>query len=205
METNGTKTTRSPMVAAPVSLRLPEEMAEKVRRMAPLEHRSLAEMVRILTEEAIKMREFPDIVFNQPPERTACDGSKRTTPALPSTSGDEPPLSAGHQLPGGRGSTAACHRCGLGPRSGPGQPTDRRRRAAAFAASQGRVLVTGNRADYQALDAEWRTRGRHLWCSEASIRREDFGKLIRALEAAAGAHEPLGGICMALPRVIPQA
>ncbi len=55
------------MVASPVSLRLPEEMAEKVRHLAALEHRSLAEMVRILTEEAIKMREFPDIVFTNGP------------------------------------------------------------------------------------------------------------------------------------------
>ncbi len=51
------------MVASPVSLRLPAAVADKVRRIAALEHRSFAETVRILTEEAIKMREFPDIVF----------------------------------------------------------------------------------------------------------------------------------------------
>ena len=55
------------MVASPISLRLPEEVAEKVRRIAALEHRSFAETVRILTEEAIKMREFPDIVFADGP------------------------------------------------------------------------------------------------------------------------------------------
>lgn len=55
------------MVASPVSLRLPEEMNEKVRAMAAVEHRSFAEMVRVLTEEAIKMREFPEIVFTDGP------------------------------------------------------------------------------------------------------------------------------------------
>ena len=51
------------MVASPVSLRLTDEMTDKVRAMAAVEHRSLAEMVRVLTEEAIKTREFPNIVF----------------------------------------------------------------------------------------------------------------------------------------------
>jgi uncharacterized protein (DUF433 family) len=32
-----------------------------------LEHRSFAEMVRVLTEEAVKMREFPGIVFADGP------------------------------------------------------------------------------------------------------------------------------------------
>ena len=50
-------------MASPVSLRLPRDMVEKVRRIAASEHRSTAEMVRVLTEEAIKMREFSDIVF----------------------------------------------------------------------------------------------------------------------------------------------
>jgi uncharacterized protein (DUF433 family) len=54
-------------MTSPVSLRLPRATAEKVRRFAALEHRSLAEMVRVLTEEAIKMREFPDIVFTDGP------------------------------------------------------------------------------------------------------------------------------------------
>jgi uncharacterized protein (DUF433 family) len=47
----------------PVSLRLPEAMAEKVRRIAALEHRSFAETVKVLAEEAIKLREFPEITF----------------------------------------------------------------------------------------------------------------------------------------------
>ncbi len=51
------------MPVSPISLRLPEPVAAKVRRIAALEHRSFAETVRILTEEAIKMREFHDIVF----------------------------------------------------------------------------------------------------------------------------------------------
>jgi hypothetical protein len=38
-------------------------MADKVRLIATLEHRSLADTVRGLAEEAIKMREFPEIVF----------------------------------------------------------------------------------------------------------------------------------------------
>lgn len=60
------------MVASPVSLRLNEEMAEKVRALAAIEHRSFAEMVRVLTEEAIKMRDFPSIVFvNGPTGRRA--------------------------------------------------------------------------------------------------------------------------------------
>ncbi len=60
------------MVATPISLRLPQDVADKVRRIAALEHRSFAETVRILTEEAIKMREFPDIVFvNGPTGRRA--------------------------------------------------------------------------------------------------------------------------------------
>lgn len=52
---------------SPVSLRLPREMAEKVRRIAASEHRTLADMVRVLTEEAVKTREFPDIVFTEGP------------------------------------------------------------------------------------------------------------------------------------------
>lgn len=55
------------VMASPVSLRLPKKMAEKVRRIAASEHRSTAEMVRVLTEEAIKMREFPDIAFTEGP------------------------------------------------------------------------------------------------------------------------------------------
>lgn len=54
-------------MATPVSLRLPELLAEKVRAIALLERRSFAETVKVLTEEAIKMREFPDIVFTDGP------------------------------------------------------------------------------------------------------------------------------------------
>jgi uncharacterized protein (DUF433 family) len=55
------------MAVAPVSLRLPDATTEKIRRMAALEKRSFAEMARILTEEAIAMREFPDILFTDGP------------------------------------------------------------------------------------------------------------------------------------------
>jgi uncharacterized protein (DUF433 family) len=48
---------------SPVSLRLPKEMDEKVRLIAALEHRTLADTVKMLTAEAIKLREFPDITF----------------------------------------------------------------------------------------------------------------------------------------------
>ncbi len=56
----------------PISLRLPKGTADKVRVIAILEHRSLADTVRELAEEAIKMREFPDIVVvNGPTGRRA--------------------------------------------------------------------------------------------------------------------------------------
>lgn len=48
-------------MVSPLSLRLPDELAAKVRRLATLEQRSLAEMVRLLTDEAVRMREFPDM------------------------------------------------------------------------------------------------------------------------------------------------
>lgn len=54
-------------MASAISLRLPREMAEKVRMLAAIEHRSFAEMVRVLTEEALKMREFPDIAITDGP------------------------------------------------------------------------------------------------------------------------------------------
>src|SRR5579864_8215298 len=60
------------MSTAPVSLRLSKAMTEKVRAIAALEHRSFAETVKTLTEEAIKTREFPDIIFvNGPAGRRA--------------------------------------------------------------------------------------------------------------------------------------
>lgn len=73
-----------------------------------------------------------------------------------------------------------------------------------FATGQGRVLVTYNRADYQALDATWRAQGRvHsgiLWCVERSIPRRAMGDLIRAIAEVAQQYDSLAGICMALPR-----
>jgi uncharacterized protein (DUF433 family) len=42
-------------------------MAKKVQRIAALEHRTFAETVKVLTEEAIKMREFPDMIFTNGP------------------------------------------------------------------------------------------------------------------------------------------
>jgi hypothetical protein len=50
-------------VTSPLSLRLPGPLDEKVRAIAALEHRSVAETVRVLAEEAVKMREFPDVLF----------------------------------------------------------------------------------------------------------------------------------------------
>lgn len=50
-------------MATPVSLRLPPGTAAKVHDLAAIEQRSYAEMVRVLTEEAIRMREFPGIYF----------------------------------------------------------------------------------------------------------------------------------------------
>jgi predicted nuclease of predicted toxin-antitoxin system len=74
----------------------------------------------------------------------------------------------------------------------------------AFAAEGGRVLVTYNRADYQALDARWRLEAREhagiLWCSERSIPRRAFGDLVRALEAMVVQHETLAGICLPVAR-----
>ncbi len=72
------------------------------------------------------------------------------------------------------------------------------------AATAGRVLVTYNRSDYQALDAEWASQGRThagiLWCSERSIPRRAIGDLVRAVAAVVGDYESLVGICMPLPR-----
>jgi uncharacterized protein (DUF433 family) len=39
----------------------------KVETIAALEHRSMADTVRMLTEEAIKSREFPEIMFTSGP------------------------------------------------------------------------------------------------------------------------------------------
>jgi predicted nuclease of predicted toxin-antitoxin system len=73
-----------------------------------------------------------------------------------------------------------------------------------YAAAEGRVLVTYNRADYQTLDIEWRNQGlTHpgiLWCVDRSIPRHAIGELVRAVEAVAAQYESLDGICMLLPR-----
>src|SRR6266536_6472505 len=59
-------------MASPLSVRLPEATAGKVRTLAAVEHRSQAEMLRLLAEEAIKLREFPDLTFaNGPTGRRA--------------------------------------------------------------------------------------------------------------------------------------
>ena len=55
------------MAIPPISLRLSEALAEKVRMIASLEHRSYADTVKMLTEEAIKTREFPGIIFTNGP------------------------------------------------------------------------------------------------------------------------------------------
>lgn len=55
------------MVTAPLSLRLPTALREKVEAVAALEHRSLADTVKMLAEEAIKLREFPDVIFTSGP------------------------------------------------------------------------------------------------------------------------------------------
>ena len=54
-------------MVSPVSLELSPQTEEKIRRIAALEHRSMADTVRLLAEEAIKMREFPGITFTDGP------------------------------------------------------------------------------------------------------------------------------------------
>ena len=72
-----------------------------------------------------------------------------------------------------------------------------------LAAAQGRVLVTYYRADFQALDTQWRLQGRAhaviLWCAERSIPRRAIGDLIRAIETIARQYDSLEGMCMGLP------
>lgn len=46
-----------------MSVRLPDTLGQKVETIAALEGRSIADTVRVLTEEAIKMREFPEVIF----------------------------------------------------------------------------------------------------------------------------------------------
>jgi hypothetical protein len=72
MVTMATHEEKATMASAPVSLRLGDDLAEKVRGIAALERRSFADTVRLLTEEAIKLREFPMITFvNGPTGRRA--------------------------------------------------------------------------------------------------------------------------------------
>lgn len=54
-------------MTAPISVRLSVPLERKIRTMAALERRSLAEMVKLLTEEALKLREFPDLTFSDGP------------------------------------------------------------------------------------------------------------------------------------------
>jgi predicted nuclease of predicted toxin-antitoxin system len=73
-----------------------------------------------------------------------------------------------------------------------------------LATNQGRVLLTYNRADYQALDVSWRRRGQShagiIWCNERTIPRRAIGDLVRAAEAVAHMHESLKSICIPLTR-----
>lgn len=50
-------------MSSPLSVRFPQATAEKVRHIAAMEHRSIADTVKILTVEAVRQREFPEIVF----------------------------------------------------------------------------------------------------------------------------------------------
>jgi predicted nuclease of predicted toxin-antitoxin system len=72
------------------------------------------------------------------------------------------------------------------------------------AASAGRVLVTYNRADFQALDAEWRLQGKShagiLWCSERTVPRRAIGDLVRHIAAFAQARHSLRDLCLPLTR-----
>ena len=51
----------------PVSVRFPKWLDARVREEASLERRTLAEMVRILAEEALATRTFPSIIFVEGP------------------------------------------------------------------------------------------------------------------------------------------
>jgi hypothetical protein len=72
------------------------------------------------------------------------------------------------------------------------------------AASAGRVLVTYNRADFQALDAQWRLQGKThagiLWCGERTIPRRAIGDLVRSLAALAQCRDSLRDLCLPLTR-----
>jgi predicted nuclease of predicted toxin-antitoxin system len=72
------------------------------------------------------------------------------------------------------------------------------------AAGTGRVLVTYNRADFQALDEQWRLQGKThagiLWCMERTIPRRAIGDLGRSIAAFAEHHASPLGLCLPLPR-----
>jgi predicted nuclease of predicted toxin-antitoxin system len=72
----------------------------------------------------------------------------------------------------------------------------------AYAVEQERVLVTYNRADFQALDDQWRAMGRAhfgiIWCSERSIPRRSIGDLVHALSAIASERSSLQALCLPL-------
>jgi hypothetical protein len=73
-----------------------------------------------------------------------------------------------------------------------------------FAVGQGRVLVTYNRDDFQALDAAWYAEDRQhagiVWCTDRIIRRPGIGELIRALLALSESLDALPGLCIPLQR-----
>src|SRR3954453_5473938 len=54
-------------MVASVSVTLPKTLEEKIRRIAASEHRSVEETIGLLTEEALKTREFPQIFFMDGP------------------------------------------------------------------------------------------------------------------------------------------
>ncbi len=72
----------------------------------------------------------------------------------------------------------------------------------AYAASEGRVLVTYNRTDFQRLDAEWREAGRGhagvLWAAERTIPRRDIGGLAAVLQQISDAYDSLADLCLPL-------
>jgi hypothetical protein len=52
---------------SPVSVRLPSSLDRWVRQQASMEHRTVADMVRVLTHEARVTRLFPPIVYRDGP------------------------------------------------------------------------------------------------------------------------------------------
>ena len=54
-------------MTSPLSIGPPEGTASKIRTMAAIERRSIAEMLRLLAEEGLKLREFPELTFTDGP------------------------------------------------------------------------------------------------------------------------------------------